>query len=145
MEDKRIFRLVLVLLLPLLVLCLAFSYPPPQEAQHNEKIAVMANSEWNWAHGWPETDYLSVLRETVSALDYLGYRYDLVNETIAQEELNSYAMAISVAGTHGKKILQYGVDTGRTVFVLYDVSPELSAGLDITGVSPFLVLKGFPR
>lgn len=145
MEDKRIFRLVLVLLLPLLVLCLAFSYPPPQEAQHNEKIAVMANSEWNWAHGWPETDYLSVLRETVSALDYLGYRYDLVNETIAQEELNSYAMAISVAGTHGKKILQYGVDTGRTVFVLYDVSPELSAGLDITRGKFVLGAEGIPE
>jgi len=96
-------------------------------------------------HGWPETDYLSVLRETVSALDYLGYRYDLVNETIAQEDLNSYAMVISVAGTDGKKILRYCTDTDRTVFVLYDVSPELSAGLDITQVSSFLVLKGFPR
>ncbi|MFY9188087.1 MAG: polysaccharide deacetylase family protein [bacterium] len=145
MKDKKTFRLTLVLLLPLLLLCLAFSYPPLQEAQHNEKIAVMTNSEWDWDHGWPETDYLSVLRETVSALDYLGYRYDLVNETIAQDDLNSYVMVISVAGTDGKKILRYCTDTDRTVFVLYDVSPELSAGLDITQGKFVLSAEGIPE
>ncbi len=79
----------------------------------------MTNSEWDWDHGWPETDYLSVLRETVSALDYLGYRYDLVNETIAQDDLNSYVMVISVAGTDGKKY--YGIvqtPIGRCLFCM---------------------------
>ena len=81
-----------------LFLCGAVCSLPLQGMGHNGKVAVMADSRWNWANGWPETDYLSVLRETVSALDYLGYRYDLINETIAQDALNSYAMVISIAG-----------------------------------------------
>jgi hypothetical protein len=145
MKDKRELKFGIVLLLPLLLLCLALGYPPSQEIQYNEKVAVMINSSWDWSHGWPETDYLSMLRETVSALDYLGYRYDLVNETIAQDDLNSYAMVISVTGTNGEKILDYSTNTGRAVLVLYDVGPELSTGLDITRGKFILGPEGVPE
>ena len=119
------------LLVLALFLCGAVCSLPLQGMGHNGKVAVMSDSGWNWANGWPETDYLSVLRETVSALDYLGYRYDLINETIAQDHLNSYAMVISIAGTQGKKIIRYCTATGRTAFVLYDVGPELSSSLGV--------------
>ena len=80
-------------LLVWLFLCGAVCSLPLQGMGHSGKVAVMADSGWNWANGWPETDYLSVLRETVSA-GLFGYRYDLINETMAQDVLNSYAMVI---------------------------------------------------
>jgi len=128
-----------------LFLCGAVCSLPLQGMGHNGKVAVMADSRWNWANGWPETDYLSVLRETVSALDYLGYRYDLINETIAQDALNSYAMVISIAGTQGKKIISYCTTTGRTAFVLYDVGSELSSGVGIAAGEFVLEAEDSPQ
>ena len=119
----------------LIVLSILFSTIPlfcsAAQADDNGKVAVIINSAWNFANGWPQTDYLNILRETTSALDFLGYRYDVVDEKISQQDLNHYAMVISVASESASKVAQFAKSTGRTVLILYELSSELA---DILGI-----------
>lgn len=110
-------------------------YTPPEAMEipiaGGGKIAVLRESGWKYSGGWPQTGYLAVLRETRSALDYLGYEYDLVDEKTPEEELNAYDFLISIAGTCSEKIVGYTRATGKTALVLYELSPGLCAELGI--------------
>jgi len=103
-----------------------------QPKEHNGKIAVLVDSGWNYNNGWPETDYLAIQRETISALEYLGYRFDLVNEKTATGDLSRYALLISVAGVHGEEIIKYTKESKRTVLILYDLGPKLFKNLGVS-------------
>ncbi len=72
------------------------------------------------------------MRETVSALDYLGYMYEVVDEKTSNQQLNRYEMLISVTDMHTEKITQYSESTGRTALILYSIGPELGKRLGIT-------------
>ena len=82
-KNKR-----LLVFVTLLIFCFsgfAFWGCFAQQQEHNSKIAVLIDSQWSYANGWPQTDYMSILRETVSALDYLGYMYDVVDEKTSNQ------------------------------------------------------------
>lgn len=144
--KKRFFYLVSFILILIFTFCVFFFSPfLIVHMEHNGKIAVMVDSKWKYINGWPQTDYLSIIRETVSALNYLGYRFDLVNEKISMKDLNRYEMLISVSGVQGKKVIQYSKATGRTTFILYDISPELYKFLGITRGEFILKAGEVPR
>jgi len=111
----------------------------------NGKVAVIIDSKWNYDNGWPQTDYLKILRETTAALDFWGYSYDIADEKISQEDLNHYAMLISVASASGRKVAQFAKSTGRTVLVLYELKPELAGILNIKIGKYVKETEGAPR
>ncbi|MGI5859487.1 MAG: polysaccharide deacetylase family protein [Tepidanaerobacteraceae bacterium] len=125
-------RLIFVILLTFFLSGFAFFGCLAQQEEHNCKIAVLMDSQWNYANGWPQTDYISILRETVSALDYLGYMYEVVDEKTSNQQLNRYEMLISVTDMHTDKITQYSESTGRTTLILYSIGPEFCKRLGIT-------------
>jgi hypothetical protein len=101
------------------------------EKNCNGRVAVLVDSSWDYSHGWSETDYVGIVRELTSALEYLGYGYDLVDEKTPQQELERYAILMAVTGSQGERILSYGKGTGRPVVVFYSLGAELAAALDI--------------
>ena len=132
MSSKNKCLVVFVILLTCCFSGFAFWGCLAQQQEHNSKIAVLIDSQWSYTNGWPQTDYLSILRETISTLDYLGYMYDVVDEKISNQQLNTYEMLISVTDKHTGKVTQYSEGTGRTALILYSIGPELCKRLGIT-------------
>lgn len=103
------------------------------ELSSNGRIAILIDSKWEWSNGFPQTDYLGILREITSALDYLGYKYDILNETVVDKELYPYELLITIVGNDYMKIVNFSEKTGRVVLILYAPSEKLLSKLNNKG------------
>lgn len=121
--------------------CVGYNEESPiKESGHNNtdipsngRIGVLIESKWNLSDGFPQTDYLGMLRETISALDFLGYKYDILDETVTGEELYSYESLITIVGNDYTKITNFSEKTGKVVTILYAPSEKLLSRLNDKG------------
>lgn len=95
----------------------------------NGKIAVLQNSAWKWSNGWPDSDCLSQESSYVSALDFYGYKYDVLNYgTTTDTKLSPYEAVIAVRPMNSQEcnlVINYTEKNHKYAFVSRECGGEL--------------------
>ncbi|MDQ1253078.1 MAG: Polysaccharide deacetylase family protein [Euryarchaeota archaeon] len=108
----------------------------------NGKIAVLQSSAWKWSDKYDHSDYLSQERTFISALDFYGYKYDILNyEDISDAQLAPYEAVIAeapITSTASNLVIDYTRNNQKYAFVAYAAGRELylAYGLDYVGDAP---------
>jgi hypothetical protein len=102
----------------------------------NGKIAVMESNTWDFSDGYPITDYLNQERSIISALDYYGYKYDVLEyETTTNETLAAYDAVIAVypvGGSAGNLIVNFTQVQKKYVLAYNSLDASILSAFNMT-------------